>query len=95
VKLRYTRRAADELAKVLDYIDERSPQGANRVKLRILEMTTLLLQHPQVGTLTTKRRLRRIVVYPYPYLIFYQATETEIIVHGIRDSARSPASMPE
>ncbi len=95
MKLRYTRRAADELAKVLDYIDERSPQGANRVKLRILEMTTLLLQHPQVGTLTTKRRLRRIVVYPYPYLIFYQATETEIIIHGIRHSARSPASMPE
>lgn len=29
-----------------------------------------------------------MVVYPYPYLIFYRATETEFIIHGIRHGAR-------
>jgi toxin ParE1/3/4 len=36
-----------------------------------------------------------MIVSPYPYLIFYQATEDEIVVHGVRHSARRPSSMPE
>ena len=65
VKLRYTLRGAAELDKVLVYIEERSPQGARH----------LLLQHPHAGQLTSKGRLRRVVAFPYPYLIFYYATE--------------------
>lgn len=94
MKLRYTLRAAAELDKVLAYIEERSPQGAGHVKTRIQEMMALLLQHPHAGHLTSKSRLRRMIVYPYPYLIFYRATETEIIIHGIRHGARRPSSMP-
>jgi plasmid stabilization system protein ParE len=36
-----------------------------------------------------------MVASPYPYLIFYQATEDEIVIHGVRHSARRPSSMPE
>ncbi|MFZ3180227.1 MAG: type II toxin-antitoxin system RelE/ParE family toxin [Methylocystis silviterrae] len=94
MKLRYTLRAATELEEVLSFIDERSPQGARGVKSRIQAMTALLLQHPQAGHLTSKSGIRRMVVYPYPYLIFYRPTETEIIIHGIRHSARRP-SLPK
>ena len=94
MKLRYTLRAAAELDEVLAYIDERSPLGARHVKTRIQEMMALLLLHPHAGSLTSKRGLRRVIVYPYPYLIFYRATETEIIIHGVRHSARHPSSMP-
>jgi len=38
--------------------------------------------------------LRRIVVYPYPYLIFYQILDDEIVIHGVRHAARKPSSMP-
>jgi toxin ParE1/3/4 len=31
---------------------------------------------------------------PHPYLIFYEATETEIIIHAVRHAARDPAGMP-
>jgi toxin ParE1/3/4 len=31
---------------------------------------------------------------PYPYLIFYEATESEIIIHAVRHAARDPSSMP-
>jgi toxin ParE1/3/4 len=92
VKLRYTLRAAAELDKILSFIDERSPQGAHNVKARIHAMTALLLQHPRAGHSTSKSGLRRMVVYPHPYLIFYRATETEIIIHGMRHSARRPSS---
>ena len=92
MKLRYTLRAATELDEILSFIDERSPQGARSVKSRIQAMTALLLQHPQAGHLTSKSGIRRMVVYPYPYLIFYRATETEIIIHGVHHSARRKPS---
>ena len=95
MKLRYTLRAAVELDEVLTYIGERSPQGARRVQTRIHVVINLLLRHPHAGQLTSKGRLRRMVVSPYPYLIFYQATEDEIVIHGVRHSARRPSSMPE
>jgi plasmid stabilization system protein ParE len=44
VKLRYTRRAAAELDEILDFIDQRSPQGANHVKGRLRAVIDLLLQ---------------------------------------------------
>jgi toxin ParE1/3/4 len=94
VRLRYTLRAADDLDKILNHIDERSPHGAHKVKERVHQVTKLLLQHPQAGHLTSKSGLRRIVVYPYPYLIFYRATETGIVIHGLRHSARRSASAP-
>jgi toxin ParE1/3/4 len=79
----------------LTYIAERSPQGARNVQTRINDIITLLLQHPGIGQLTSKGRLRRIGASPYPYLIFYQATDDEIVIHGVRHSARNPSSMPE
>ena len=94
MKLRYTRKAASELAEVLAYIDERSPQGARRVKASIEATIDLLLQHPYSGRLTSKGRLRRVVAYPFPYLIFYRVTKDEIVIHGVRHGARRPSSMP-
>lgn len=70
MKLPYTLRAAAELEEILAYIDERSPGGAKRVKARLQQVTALLLTHPEAGAWTSRRRLRRIVAYPYPYLLF-------------------------
>jgi toxin ParE1/3/4 len=95
VKLRYTLRATAELDEVLAYIEAKSPQGARRVQARIQVIINLLLQHPRAGQLTSHGRLRRVIASPYPYLIFYQATEDEIIIHGVRHGARHPSSMPE
>ena len=95
MRLRYTRRAAAELDEVLAYIEARSPQGARRVQARIQVIIDLLLKHPRAGQLTSKGRLRRMTTSPYPYLIFYQATEDEIVIHGVRHGARRPSSMPE
>ena len=95
MRLRYTLRAAAELDEVLAYIEARSPQGARRVQARIQVIINLLLRHPHAGQLTSKGRLLRMIASPYPYLIFYQATDDEIVIHGVRHSARHPSSMPE
>jgi toxin ParE1/3/4 len=94
VRLRYTPRALAELDEILTYIGERSPQGAQRVQARIQAVIDLLMKHPKSGHATSNPNLRRIVAAPYPYLIFYRAAQEEIIIIGVRHSARDPASMP-
>lgn len=91
MKLRYTLRAAVELNEVLAYIEDRSPLGARYVQARIQAVINLLLRHPHAGQPTSNGRLRRMVAAPYPYLIFYEATEDEIVIHGVRHAARRPS----
>ena len=95
MKLRYTQRAAAELDAVLGYIGERSPHGAAKVERRVQAIIALLSRHPEAGQKTSRAGLRRIVAHPYPYLIFYQATADEIVIHGVRHAARRPSSMPD
>jgi plasmid stabilization system protein ParE len=93
LRLRYTRRASIDLARIVQYLNERSPQGARKVQARIQELINLTLEHPYAGTRTRKKRVRRLVAYPYPYLIFYEATDDGITVLGIRHAARKPSPM--
>jgi plasmid stabilization system protein ParE len=93
VKLRYTPKAASELDRILANIDELSPQGARRVQRRIQMIAELLERQPHSGRRTSNRRLRRIAATPYPYLLFYEVTDQEVII-GVRHGARDPRSMP-
>ncbi len=90
VKLRYTPSALAELDEILAYIEERSPQGARHVKARIQAVINLLLEFPQVGQLTSRSQLRRVMVSPYHYQIFYQAADDRIIIHAVRHASRKP-----
>ena len=93
-RLRYTLPALADLEAVLDYIAARSPQGARRVQSRIQTVIELLTQHPFIGTRTNDPAIRRMTTAPYPYLIFYEATDAELIVHAVRHAARDPSGMP-
>jgi toxin ParE1/3/4 len=94
VKLRYTRPALADLSAILDYIAVQSPQGARRVQARIQTIIDLLLLHPHIGTHTDDPVIRRLTTSPYPYMVFYEATESEIIIHAVRHGARDPSGMP-
>jgi toxin ParE1/3/4 len=94
VKLRYTLPALADLISILDYIAAQSPQGARNVHTRIQVIIDLLLTHPNIGTRTDDPVIRRMTALPYPYLIFYEATESEIIIHAVCHAARDPAGMP-
>ena len=49
---------------------------------------------PRAGTRTDDPTIRRVVASPYPYLIFYEATEDEVIIHAVRHGARDPSDTP-
>jgi plasmid stabilization system protein ParE len=94
MRLRYTRPALADLDSILDYIALQSPQGANRVFARIQAIVGLLLTHPRIGVQTDDEVIRRITTTPYPYLIFYEISGDEIIIHAVRHAAGNPSDMP-
>jgi toxin ParE1/3/4 len=94
MRLRYTQPALSDLTSILDYIAERSPQGSARVHARIKAIINLLLDHPHAGVLTDAPGIRRMTTTPYPYLIFYEVAEREIIIHAVRHGARDPSGQP-
>lgn len=50
----------------------------------------MLADHPKIGRPTSKGDIRRIMVSPYPYVIFYGQEPAGIVIHGIRHAARRP-----
>jgi plasmid stabilization system protein ParE len=94
MRLRYTRPALADLNSILDYIATHSTQGAARVHARIEAITNLLLSRPRIGVQTEDPSIRRINTSPYPYLIFYEIADDEVVIHAVRHGARDPASMP-
>ena len=94
MRLRYTLPALADLKSILGYAADRSPQGATRIQERIRAVTDLLLQYLQAGAVTDDPTNRRITTTPYPYLIFYEATDAEIIIHAVRHGARDPSDNP-
>ncbi|UZE48421.1 type II toxin-antitoxin system RelE/ParE family toxin [Rhodopseudomonas sp. P2A-2r] len=94
MKLRFTIPALADLHSILDDIAARSPLGAKRVQGRVQKVIALLVTHPHIGVRTDDPAIRRLTTTPYPYLVFYEATDTEIVVHAIRHAARDPSGMP-
>jgi toxin ParE1/3/4 len=92
VRLRLSRPAARQLDKVLTYIAAHNPQGARHVQERLQAVMDLLLLHPFAGHITARRGIRRILANPYPYAVTYSVGQNEVIVLGIRHTARRPLS---
>jgi toxin ParE1/3/4 len=78
------------MAEILDYVEARSPRGAENVKRRLQAVIGLLADHPDAGHVTNGGNLRRVVASPYPYVIFYQSDTTGIVIHSVRHAARRP-----
>jgi toxin ParE1/3/4 len=92
VKLRYQKRALQQIDKALGYIAAQSPQGAAHVEARLRAMTTLLQLQSFVGRKTSIPGVRRVFLTPYPYLIDYYVGDDEIVIQRFRHTARKPVS---
>jgi toxin ParE1/3/4 len=93
VTLRHTLLALAGLNSALDYIAAHSPPGARRLRTRIQAIIDLLLC-PGIGTRMDDPTIRHMTALPYPYVICYEATDGEIIIHAVRHALRDPSGIP-
>jgi toxin ParE1/3/4 len=90
MKLRFTPRAAQDLASIAAYIRERNPPAALRVRAAILESLQSLVLFPHIGRQQQVEGVRKLVTQRYAYLVYYAVDDEaeEIIVLAIQHPAR-------
>jgi plasmid stabilization system protein ParE len=90
MRVRYTPRARVDLSEILEYLDRRSPQGANNVKLAIKKTIEFIGWYPYGGRVAGVRHTRVVPVGRYPYLVYWTIEAGEVWVVHIRHAARRP-----
>lgn len=90
MKLRFTPRAVSDIAAIADYIRERDPAAAERVRAAIIQSLQDLILFPRLGRAQTVEGVRKLVTRRYPYLVYYRLDEAaeEIIILAIQHPAR-------
>jgi toxin ParE1/3/4 len=88
--VRFTQRAENDLAGILDYLIALSPEGARRLAASLEESIRVIAEHPLAGRRTSRRLLSVKVVPRHPYKIFYRARDDVIEIVHIRHASRRP-----
>jgi toxin ParE1/3/4 len=90
MKLRFTPRAARDLADIAEYIHQHNPSAARRVCTAILESLQDLAGFPELGMRQATEGVRKPVIRKYPYFVYYRLDRpiNEIVVLAIRHQAR-------
>jgi toxin ParE1/3/4 len=96
VRLRYSPRAARDLADIADYLTARSPRGALAVDRRIRKTIDLIAAFPSAGRQLEQRPAIRVMpIGRYPYLVFYTSRNDEVVILHVRHGARRPIDPSE
>jgi toxin ParE1/3/4 len=91
VTVRYSPRAARDLAEIADYWIDVSPAGARSIERGIRRTIDLISFFPRSGRVLEQRPDVRVMpVARHPYLVFYVTREDDVLVLHIRHGAREP-----
>ena len=90
MKLRFTPRAVENIAAIADYIRERNPGAAQRVRAAIYESLQDLILFPHVGRLQQTEGVRKFVTRKYAYIVYYLVDDLaeEIIILSVKHPAQ-------
>jgi plasmid stabilization system protein ParE len=88
--VRFTRRAQQDLAKILDAIDKESPQGARNVKHALERAIRTIERFPHSGYRAGHDDALALTLKPYPYIVYWIAEGNEAQIVHIRHGARRP-----
>jgi len=89
LKLKWTRRALQQLTNAQDYISQDNPVAANQVATRIVEATQLLLTQPMMGRKGRVAGTYEWVVKQTPYLIVYVINDDTLQILRVIHSKQS------
>jgi toxin ParE1/3/4 len=92
MKVRYSRRASNDLASIHDYLSGRSPTGAARVLTAIYAAIEFIRRNPHAAEKTNIPDVRVRTVRKYRFKVFYRMMEESAaieVVH-VRHTSRRP-----
>ncbi len=91
LKLKWTKRALEQLKTAHDYIAEENPVVAQAVAQRIWDATELLLTQPEIGRQGRITGTREWVIKKTPYLLAYVVEDDSVqILRVIHSKQRWP-----
>jgi toxin ParE1/3/4 len=91
MRIRYTPRARDDLAAIYSFLDQRSPAGAQSVKIAVERRIRLLADFPFIAPMTEEPGVYELSMIRYPYRIYYRVEADEVrIVHVWHASRERP-----
>jgi len=90
MKLRLTRRAAQDLIEIAEYIRVENPNAAENVRASIIAAMQTLVRFPRLGRPQTTGNVRKLVTPRYGYVVYYMPDEArnEVIVLTIQHPSR-------
>lgn len=88
MRIRYTKTALGQIDRALGYVAERSPRAAVDIEARLQEIIAFILEYSEAGEATSLAGARRIVLRPYPYILFYRVVGDQVVVSQFRHAAR-------
>ena len=81
MKVQFTIQANIQLGAILDYVSERNPRSAGKISAAIDRACAQIATHPDLGRNQNVEGVRRRVVQPGGYLIYYSvSSEDEAII---------------
>lgn len=80
LKLKWTRRALEQLVEAQDYIAQDNPSAAHQIGERIAEATRLLLTQPRMGHRGRVAGTHEWIVQRTPYFLAYKLEDDELII---------------
>jgi addiction module RelE/StbE family toxin len=88
MRVRYTRRAKDDLVEIYTYIAEENPPAARQVIAKIREGVKHLAHHPHVGRIGRVADTRELVIPRFPYIVVYRVRDDGVQILSIFHSSR-------
>jgi plasmid stabilization system protein ParE len=88
LRIRLTARATRDLEEIRAYLLERNPQGADNVRADIDRTIETLSEFPGIGRDSDLPEVRIIATARYPYLVYHQVGDDELVVVHVRDGRR-------
>jgi toxin ParE1/3/4 len=77
--------AAADLDRILDYIEQESPQGALAMALDVRQGADVLLsEYPKAGRAGRRRGTRELVIASTPFIVVYRVRQKPVRVEIIR-----------
>ena len=88
MKLVWTQAAVNDLEQLIRYIQQSSPEAAQRVAAEIVNTLTRLPTFPSRGRKREEDHGREIVFAPWPYVAVYEVNGETLYIKAIRHISR-------